>query len=99
MKIKGSCQALSKLLLPKCFVKSRLDRTSPLYRYLATHPPKVSYIYENGFVREKVREVTILNDSINKINIRPNQFEDYMLVSDKIFDSKGKYYMGPCALI
>lgn len=55
MKIKGSCQALSKLLLPKCFVKSRLDRTSPLYRYLATHPPKVSYIYENGFVREKVR--------------------------------------------
>lgn len=22
-----------------------------------------------------------------------------MLVSDKIFESKGKYYMGPCALI
>lgn len=25
--------------------------------------------------------------------------QEYMLITDKIFDSKGKYYMGACALV
>ncbi len=99
IKVKSSCSALSKLLLPKHYTKANLQNTSPLYRYLASNPPKATYIYEPPFVKEKFREVTILNDSINKVNIRLNHNEDYMLVSDKIFDTKGKYYMGACALI
>jgi hypothetical protein len=45
IKIKGSCSALSKLLLPKQYTKAALHNTSSLYKYLASNPPKVTYTY------------------------------------------------------
>lgn len=90
---------MSKLLLPRHYTKSNPQTCSPLFRYLCSIPPKSTYLYESTSIRERVREVTILNDSINKVNIRPNHNLDYMLITDKIFDSKGKYYMGACALV
>ncbi len=90
---------MSKLLLPRNFTKGSQANTSRFYRYLASNPPKVAYTYENTNIRERVRQVTVLNDSINKVNVRPQHNLDYMLITDKIFDSKGKYYMGACALV
>lgn len=97
--MRGPTQMVSKLLLPRHYTKNSLQNTTPLFKYLASNPPKVSYTYESSSIRERVREVTILNDSINKVNVRPAHNLDYMLITDKIFDSKGKYYMGACALV
>ncbi len=55
IKIKGSCQAMSKLLLPRHYTKANLQNTSPFYRYLSSNPPKVTYTYESALVRERVR--------------------------------------------
>lgn len=51
IRIKSTCAGLSKLLLPKHYSKANIRNTSPLYRYLASNPPKASYTYESAMIR------------------------------------------------
>lgn len=44
----GPAHHLQKLLLPRFHNKGRLDRVSPLYRFLASVPAKTIYTYENS---------------------------------------------------
>jgi hypothetical protein len=43
IRVKGTCPVFSKLLLPRYYNKASLLNTSPLYRYLASIPPKCAY--------------------------------------------------------
>jgi hypothetical protein len=46
IKIRGSCQVMSKLLLPRSYSKaSNLAGTSQLFQYLASNPSKAIYVY------------------------------------------------------
>ena len=59
----------------------------------------LTYTYEPAFIEDNYKNITILNDSINKATIRPRHDQDYMLICDKIFETKGRYYIGACALV
>ena len=60
---------------------------------------KLTYVYEPASIEDNYKNITILNDSINKATIRPRHDQDYMLICDKIFETKGRYYIGACAMV
>jgi hypothetical protein len=51
IRIKGTPQVMTKLLLPRSYTKANIKNTSLFYRYLSSIPPKISYTYESTSVR------------------------------------------------
>lgn len=45
IKITGTPEVMSKLLLPRNYSKGSQGNTSKFYRYLSSNPPKVAYTY------------------------------------------------------
>lgn len=43
------------------------------------------YTYEPADITDHYRNITILNESINKALVRPHHDQDYNLITDKIF--------------
>ena len=89
MRIEGSRSVYSKLMLPKFYNKSTsLETSSELFQYISNDVKKgkiTKFSEEQPKLMGKANSITVASDSINKVITRYSKFEEYLLLSDRIF--------------